>query len=102
MVFSDSITRIGSNSFSNCINLTEVIIPDSVTCINYGAFYNCIGLTKVIIPDSVNSIGDYAFYGCIGLTSAVIVNLDMKEYIILSRESHNVRCNIFPEHTKIL
>lgn len=64
-----SITFINSEAFSDCINLRSIGIPTSVTAIGEYAFYNCTGLTSINIPDSVTSIGDFAFYNCTKLTS---------------------------------
>ena len=58
--------------FSNCINLTSVIIGDSITSIGTYAFISCTGLTNVTIPNSVTSIGNSAFYGCNNLTTITI------------------------------
>ena len=67
-------TSIGEYAFSECYNLTSVIIPNSVTSIGVRAFYNCKGLTSITIPNSVTSIGERAFYNCKGLTSITIPN----------------------------
>ncbi|MBR2375425.1 MAG: leucine-rich repeat domain-containing protein [Clostridia bacterium] len=61
-----SVTRIVDYAFSDCINLTSVVIGDGVTSIGEYAFSGCSSLTSVIIPDSVTSIGNNAFSG--GLT----------------------------------
>ena len=74
----DSVTRIGAYAFSDCADLTNVIIPDSVTSIDYYAFYNCTGLTGAIIPDSVTLIASWAFYNCTALTN---VSIGSKAYI---------------------
>ena len=66
------ITTIGERAFSDCGNLTEVVIPDSVTTIDWYAFYSCESLTSVVIGDSVTTIGGSAFYGCYSLTEFVI------------------------------
>lgn len=89
------VTSIGDDSFYNCINLTEVILPEGltdigkfafdgckslesikiplgVTIIDDGAFNECDKLTDVIIPDSVTDIGIGAFMDCDSLTSITI------------------------------
>ncbi len=59
------LTEIENYEFSECSNLTSVIIPPNVTSIGYEAFWNCYSLQHVIIPKSVTSIGDDAFMGSI-------------------------------------
>ena len=66
-----SVTCIGNSAFSDCYNLTSIIIPNSVTSIGDSAFSNC-SLTSIVIPDSVTSIGTWAFAGCVRLTSVTI------------------------------
>ena len=61
------VTTIGSGAFTNCINLTDIVIPNNIISIGSYAFYNCSNLSNVVIPDSVKSIGDDAFFGCNGL-----------------------------------
>ncbi|WP_295157349.1 fibronectin type III domain-containing protein [uncultured Ruminococcus sp.] len=88
----DNVTKIGSNAFDSCLNLTSVTLPagvtsigdyafarcsaltsvtlsDGVTSIGKYAFNYCDSLTEIKIPDSVTSIGEYAFYDCTNLTS---------------------------------
>lgn len=59
----------GNGSFSNCINLTSIVIPPTVTDIGYGCFSGCTSLTSIDIPPSVTNIRTKAFYGCKSLTS---------------------------------
>jgi hypothetical protein len=68
------VTSIGTNSFNNCTNLTNVTIPNSVTSIGDYAFSHCTSLTNVIIGNNVTSIGDYAFSYCTSLTNVIIGN----------------------------
>ena len=67
-----SVTSIGDYAFSQCYDITSVIIPDSVTSIANNAFESCWNLTSVTIPDSVTRIGDSAFSGCSNLASITI------------------------------
>ena len=67
-VIPNSVTRIGSDAFQDCIGLTSIEIPNSVTSIDDYAFERCSGLTSIEIPDSVTSISSHAFSGCSGLT----------------------------------
>lgn len=61
----NSVTEIGSETFSYCINLKSITIPNSVTSIGSSAFAHCWGLSSIAIPNSVTEIGSYAFSGCI-------------------------------------
>ncbi len=47
--------------FSNCSNLTEVIIPYGITNISNGAFYGCKAMQLFDLPESINYIDDLAF-----------------------------------------
>lgn len=67
-----TIKHIGSEAFSGCKGLDEIILPASVDTIDYRAFYNCTGLLALEIPDHVTMIGKEAFYGCSGITSLTI------------------------------
>ncbi|MDD3382789.1 MAG: leucine-rich repeat protein, partial [Bacilli bacterium] len=50
----------------------EFNIPLGITKIDTEAFYYCENVTKVVIPTSVNEIGDFAFSNCINLTELII------------------------------
>jgi len=54
--------------FSDCIDITSVIILDGVAEIG-NAFYRCTSLKSVIIPASVVRIERLVFDGCTNLTS---------------------------------
>ena len=51
------VTSIGTQAFSKCTSLTNVMIGNGVTSIGEGAFWRCTSLTSITIPDSVTSIG---------------------------------------------
>ena len=68
------ISKINSNMFYNCENLTSVVIPNTITSIGSYAFQKCYNLTQITIPNSVTSISDYMFSWCINLKEINIPN----------------------------
>lgn len=56
--------------FTNCTQLTEVVLPGTVTRIYANAFQNCTNLETVNFQDltALETIGEYAFAGCAELT----------------------------------
>lgn len=60
----DSVTSIGSATFSWCLRLTNVTIGNGVTSIGNSAFAGCSSLTSVTIGNGVESIGKRAFADC--------------------------------------
>ena len=103
IVLPKDVTKIYSYAFSDCPQLTDVIIPDSVQSIggyafsyernssynnkiasltlpsqlkqiNTYTFRNMDYLQSIVIPDSVTSIGQYAFYDCDALRTVTMGN----------------------------
>ena len=66
--------EIDNEAFSECYNLTNIILPNSITTIGDSAFHNCYNLKSIIIPYSVTSIGDSTFSDCSSLKSITIPN----------------------------
>ena len=90
IVFHSGVRKLGISAFSECQNLTEVIIPDTIESIGEGAFSGCSrlsffkfpaglaeipvcmfdcceSLTDVVLPPGVQRIGDSAFQYCTSL-----------------------------------
>lgn len=63
------VIAIGTGTFSNSDNMTNVIIPNSVTTIGAFAFTFCYNLKQITIPSSVTNIGIGAFGLCDSLAS---------------------------------
>ena len=64
-----TVVAIADFAFSDCPNLTSIVIPDTVTSIGKLAFYNCTGLTSVTLSKNLTTIGENAFADCTSLTS---------------------------------
>ena len=67
------LTILKNNAFTNCNNLTSIIIPNSVTTIGIGAFEGS-GLLSIIIPNSVTTIEREAFWDCSLIDNIVILS----------------------------
>ena len=72
VIIPDSVTEIEDLAFSDCTNLTDIILPNSLKKIGWCAFAGCTGLTEIKIPNSVETIDDRAFADCTGLTSITL------------------------------
>lgn len=68
----DGMEAVPEEMFSNCWELTSVVIPNSVKSIGNKAFEECNNLTTVSIPGSVETIGDEVFYSCDALTTVAM------------------------------
>ena len=68
----DTVTTIEAYAFSECVNLTSLVIGNGVASIKDHAFEECRSLTNIVVGDGVTSIGGAAFLGCDSLTSVVI------------------------------
>lgn len=62
-------TKIASNVFVGCPNVTSVVVPEGVTTIYASAFEACWNLDSVTIPYTVTYIGEKAFNNCQKITT---------------------------------
>lgn len=65
---------IPKSAFSNCSNLTSIVIQEPVTEIADYAFYGCSNLTTISIPNSITNIGNDVFKNCNKLDYATYDN----------------------------
>ena len=68
----DNTIGIADQTFSQCPNLTSIILPSGLTSIGSSAFSGCRGLTSIALPDSLTSIGAKAFAFCSSLSAIAI------------------------------
>ena len=64
LVVEEGITTIGSWSFVQCTNISELSLPTTLKTIGAHAFYDNQALTTVELPDGLTSIGANAFAFC--------------------------------------
>lgn len=57
------VEEIGNGAFIDC-QITSVKIPDSVKKIGSDAFRNCVKLTNIETPCTLSELNDYVFYNC--------------------------------------
>ena len=63
------ISEIGDFCFNSCTSLYFIDLPDKLTKIGSYAFEGCSNLKELILPENLNSIGDFAFSNCKQLSS---------------------------------
>ena len=67
----DTVKEIADSAFSDCLSLTDVVIPQSTTLMGQYAFFGCKGLKSVQLG-GVLSIAKQAFHGCSALTEITL------------------------------
>jgi hypothetical protein len=72
VVIPNTVTVIGTTSFSDQTRLTSVTLPTSLTEIGQQAFIRCSSLTSISLPASIKTIGNSAFRYCTALTNVTI------------------------------
>ena len=58
-----SITEIENDTFSDCYNLNNIILPNNLKRIGDRAFSSCINLQEIIFPASLEELGIACFSG---------------------------------------
>lgn len=75
------ISTINTLTFSECVNLKDVVLPKNLIEICDSAFFNCNKIEKINFPDTLKRIGAYSFKGCISLKYIVLNNVEeVKKY----------------------
>ena len=63
VVMSDSVTFIGKESFMDCAELKNIILPKNLTTIAEYAFQNT-AIESIVIPNSISTLSEGVFYKC--------------------------------------
>lgn len=66
------LTEIGENAFENCNALTDIAFGEGLTEISSNAFFKCESLTSLVFPASLTAVEESAFEGCINLSSLLM------------------------------
>ncbi len=69
--FPDSLEVIDHHAFSDCRQLTRVLLPQKIRSVGNYAFYNCWEVEMVHLPASIKNIGFGAFKNCEKLTDVI-------------------------------
>ena len=64
----DGLRHIGGGAFTNCLNLTEIIIPHTVDTIGTNCFFNCQHLQRVRLSNNLRRLPDDCFVNCTALS----------------------------------
>ena len=56
-----TVTTVGDNAFSGCMDLVSAILPDSVATLGRGVFYGCAALESVTLPKGITAIPENTF-----------------------------------------
>ena len=76
VTFMDGATGVGSCSFNDCVNLTEIVLPNTKSFEFYICFENCPKLEKVDFSKVTDSMYiTSSFTGCDALTSVSFPNI---------------------------
>lgn len=69
LVLPNSIKTIGDYAFSRCHSLTSVVLPSEITRIGFFTFGECSSLAEINIPETVTELGSYVFNSCSSIKS---------------------------------
>ena len=69
MIWADGVNSIGTRTFDNCTNVTNVNIPASVRNIGMWAFSKCSDLKCIVFGGDVPSMGRIGVFGIVTATA---------------------------------
>jgi hypothetical protein len=66
------VISLGSGAFSECYNLTSVIVHGNITNMGYGAFGSCAHLSSLTLDGGITTIAPSAFRSCSNLVNVTL------------------------------
>lgn len=60
----DSVEKVGTAAFIDCLNLTGISLGSGIKFIGNGAFINCRSLESIVFPDGTETIDGFVLGGC--------------------------------------
>ncbi|MBQ3904651.1 MAG: leucine-rich repeat domain-containing protein, partial [Eubacterium sp.] len=68
IVIGEGITEIDSETFNNCSNVTELVLPSTLECVQGYGFGN-LAITEINLPEGFTTASSCAFAYCENVTS---------------------------------
>lgn len=100
------VTKIGTEAFSGCSALTEIVLPEGVTSIGSYAFSSCSALTSVTLPTTVTTVGQAIFNYCNAVTAVNLAAdhpvLGFSDGMLYSKADMRLISAIIPQSTTTL
>ncbi len=84
----NGVEKISDGAFSQCTNLSIVMLPSGLSEIGNRAFLGCENITELILPNSLEKIGNYAFASLKKLT-----NINIPDSITIIPEAVFSECD---------
>lgn len=72
IILPETVAEIGEAAFRACSSLETLNLPDSLTEISPRLFEECRALREIILPEGITAIGSKAFYYCESLTALYV------------------------------
>lgn len=96
VILPQSLKEIDDKAFANsCIQ--EIVIPNHIRRIGKEAFANCEGLSYIEIPNSVSEIDEGAFSGCVNLRRVVFATHVIDNTILCESQIKRIPNRAFEE-----
>ena len=86
IIVTSKVSEIYANTFFDCKEVQEIILPEILKRIGNFAFSQCYNLTKINLPSSISYIAEEAFYNCKNLT----IHCDQGSYADQFAKDHNI------------